>query len=151
MAIIVIQAVRGTPTGVALGLVIGISQAAILIAARAGFPLRWMGQILIGSLYLFSIGVVIASGANATTAVLVASLLPMIATLVAGPKQAVGWTLATLAGVGAAACYASTTNEFIFSGAILASDQARFPVLASSFLPPPWRSTAPEAWQFKKL
>ena len=134
IVIVAVQVLIGTPAGVMLGCAVGISQILILIGIRAGCPTRLMSQILIGSIFTFSVGIMIGSAARASTAVVVASLLPLVSLLIVGSRAAIGWTLATLCGVGVAAIYASSTTDYFYSGPILVWEQTRFLTTSATVL-----------------
>ncbi len=134
LAAITVQVLRGTPLGVAYGILVGVTHSAILIGIRAGITIPAMSQIFIGTVFTLSVGVMIGSAAEAGTAVLVASLIPLMSILVTGPRAAPGWTLATLGGVAATAVYASSTDDYRFSGAVLSWNHVRFPIIAATVL-----------------
>jgi hypothetical protein len=70
--------------------------------------------------FFSSVGIMIASGGKAISAVIIACLFPILGLMLEGPGRATRWAFYVLARLGLTAIYASTTDTYLFRGDLLA-------------------------------
>ncbi|MFK7898522.1 MAG: sensor histidine kinase [Myxococcota bacterium] len=121
---------QGVPAVMVYAGSIFVAATGLLFAFRAGAPLGIISNGAIGLVYFWSVGLVIASGGESAPAVMMSSLVPLVAYGVRGRRAAIHWTGAVLVGIAVTALYAQTTDTYLYRGDMLAWTTWRFPSMA---------------------
>jgi PAS domain S-box-containing protein len=127
---VVAEVFTGPALNVAVGsFVLGIS-VLMLIGVRVGLSNDRASTLLIGALYLTSVGMTLATGGRAMAALVWIPILPMIAILLSGPRSCLHWTLASFVGLLATALLVVNDVPLLLADYESSWDHVRFAVIA---------------------
>ncbi len=126
VVMVVGKTIQGAPAVAGLGWIFLAMATALLVGLRAGIPIEHCATATMGLIYAASVGLTFFSGGEAVPAVMLTSLIPLIAYGIRGRTATIRWGTAALVGVGATALYAASTDAFPYHGVMLAWEQWRF-------------------------